>query len=170
MTVANGTYIGNTFFDCANFALDPNVARTDFPLTGGMVQLNFSAPSALQANENFTNLWTVLFKIGQFSGVDNNEVIGDYTWSPTSNLNNMTWTAEQFAASLGSWCSPNLDIPATINFSSETWTWDYSLPNKEELVGMNATLGIQIVKSDDSEGLDIGAMTQVSAVSMIFAP
>jgi hypothetical protein len=134
-----------------------------------MVQLNFSAPSALQASENSTNLWTVQFTIGQFSGLDNNQIIGGVTWRPTSNLNNMTWTAERFAAGLGSWCSPALDIPATTNFSSED-PWDDPLPSKEELVGMNATLGISIVKWEEFEGLNIGQMTQVSAVSMIFAP
>jgi hypothetical protein len=42
--------------------------------------------------------------------------------------------------------SPGLDIPATINYTRNTWTWDDSLPSKEDLVGMNATLGISIMK------------------------
>jgi hypothetical protein len=124
-----------------------------------MVQVNFSAPSTLQASENSTNIWTVQFEIGQFSGVDNNEYIGGVTWTPNSNLDNMTWTAEQFPAGLGSWCSLGLEILAMINFTSNTWTWDDSLPSKEELAGMNATLGISIVKWEESESHNIGQMT-----------
>jgi hypothetical protein len=127
-----------------------------------------STSALLQASENSTNLWTAQFEIGQFSGVDNNEYIGGVSWTPESNLDNMTWTAEQFAAGLGSLCSPGLGIQATINYTRHTWTWDDSLPSKEKLVGMNATLGIPNLKWEESQGLSIGQMTQVSAVSMHF--
>lgn len=166
MTASNDT-LAMELFDCARFALQPNVARTDFPITGGMVQLNFSALSALHISDNATNVWEVQFKIGQFSGLDNRDSIGGVTWAPQSELDNMTWTAEEFAANLGSWCSPGLDIPATINYSREIWTWDDSLPNKEKLVGMNATLWISIIKWKERQGPNIGQMTQVRALSML---
>jgi hypothetical protein len=157
----------NVGYDCHRFAVGPDVARTDFPITGGMIPLDLDA-LAPDSSETSRNPWTVHLMIGQFGGLSNDYWIGTPYFRPISQVDNMTFSGEQFASLLGSntvgsYCSSGLDIPATIKYAQETWTWYDSMPTREELVGMNATLGISAVKWNGSlRNNNLDQMTQAS--------
>ncbi|KAJ9156671.1 hypothetical protein NKR23_g1240 [Pleurostoma richardsiae] len=123
-------------FPCALVPIPSNVVRQDFPIFGGAIQLNFTAPDPAQ-RVNGTTHWIVHLYFGQFN---DDMAVNEVSWAYMATY---SWNSSQFE--LGTWCSNQEgDLPMNLTRTIEDRPVLDSLPQGLDLEGVNVTLGLAL--------------------------
>ena len=138
-------------FPCALVDIPHDVRRMPFPLDGGSLQLNFTAPgNQLPSNTSDIGEWFVVSYIGQFNG---NMTISQDSWL---SLSRDVWRPDEFV--LGTQCLDRIYLPYLVQKSL------YSIMDfvgGRSFEGVNATIGVSMWKFD-ALGSNVAETNEVS--------
>jgi hypothetical protein len=138
-------------FPCAYIPVPTSVARTEMPIESAVLQLALSAPDPADRQLHDKEHWVVDLYFGQFF---DNSSIGN-TAANWIGADVFSWNATGFTP--GTWCNSNVANMEPFNISAaveRAGGFGRPMPGGNNLEGVNATLGLRLIRFGGALGGD----------------